>query len=130
MPFCPKCRYEYNPEITTCPDCDERLVTSLPDDEETSQEIIYEDWVQVARLTAPQYAQMLLEALQAKGIPVVIKSGSGHFGQIGQMGMSALAPIGGGYSVMIPRKFIIDADREASIILGDMWEKAKLVDMG
>ncbi len=128
MPFCPKCRYEYNPEIATCPDCNERLVTSLPAEEE-SAEVIYEDWTQVARLTSPQYAEMLLEALQAKDIPIVIQSGSGHFGQVGQMGMSALAPIGGGYSVMIPRTFVAEADREATALLGDVWENAKLVNI-
>jgi hypothetical protein len=128
MPFCPKCRYEYNPEVSTCPDCNERLVTTLPAEEEQS-EVIYEDWTQVARLTSPQYAEMLLEALQAKDIPIVIQSGSGHFGQIGQMGMSALAPIGGGYSVMIPLKFVPEADREATALLGEIWESARLINI-
>ena len=128
MPFCPKCRYEYTPEVATCPDCNERLVTSLPIEEEAA-EVVYEDWTQVARLTSPQYAEMLLEALQAKDIPIVIQSGSGYFGQIGQMGMSALALIGGGYSVMIPLKFVADADREAAALLGEIWEHARLVDI-
>ena len=128
MPFCPNCRYEYEQGVVRCPDCDETLIDSLPIDE-TPQETVYEDWTQVARLTSPQYAEMLLEALQSKGIPIVIQSGSGHFGQIGQMGMSALAPIGGGYSVMIPWKFVPEADREATAILGEVWEAAKLIDV-
>jgi hypothetical protein len=32
MPFCPKCRYEYNPEVKECPDCGEKLVASLGPD--------------------------------------------------------------------------------------------------
>jgi hypothetical protein len=32
MSFCPKCGYEYKPEINLCPDCKEKLVTSLPPD--------------------------------------------------------------------------------------------------
>lgn len=29
MPFCPECKYEYRPDIKTCPDCDVELVDSL-----------------------------------------------------------------------------------------------------
>ena len=32
MPFCPKCRYEYEPSVSICPDCGERLVSSLPEE--------------------------------------------------------------------------------------------------
>ena len=38
MPYCPKCRYEYNPEISTCPDGDERLVISLSETDVESSE--------------------------------------------------------------------------------------------
>lgn len=30
MPFCPKCHYEYQPEVTNCPDCGRALVAELP----------------------------------------------------------------------------------------------------
>jgi len=30
MFFCPKCKYEYNPGIEICPDCDEKLTDNLP----------------------------------------------------------------------------------------------------
>lgn len=30
MPFCPECKYEYRPDIETCPDCDVKLVDELP----------------------------------------------------------------------------------------------------
>lgn len=32
MPFCPECKYEYRPEIRTCPDCHVDLVDELPED--------------------------------------------------------------------------------------------------
>ncbi|MCK5243309.1 hypothetical protein KAR34_12750 [bacterium] len=32
MPYCPKCGYEYQPDINTCPDCNEQLVAFLPPD--------------------------------------------------------------------------------------------------
>lgn len=129
MPYCPSCRFEYKPEIVTCPDCNEKLVAQLPEEDATEDGKSYDDWVQVARLTSQQYSDMLLEALRAKNIPAVIQSGAGYFGQTGQMGPSSFRPIGGGFSLMIPRQFLVDADREANLILGDEWEKAKLIDI-
>jgi len=85
--------------------------------------------VQLARLTSQHYADMITDALRAKEIPVVVISGAGHFGQTGQMGISSFRPIGGGYSVMVPREFIDRADIEGQQILGEEWEKAKLFDV-
>lgn len=137
MPFCPKCRYEYRPEIMVCPDCDEPLVDVLlpendkeddkaADDADTGEA---EGWVPVAVLTSMQYADMLEEALRSRDIPVIIRSGTGHFGPIGTTGPSAIFPIGGGYLVLFHEDTAIDADREAAVVLGDTWEKSKIVDI-
>jgi hypothetical protein len=128
MPFCPNCRYEYEQGVSICPDCNETLVASLPG--ETVQGLPsgmaayssdisdHRDWVQIARLTSYQSADMILEAWHSKNIPAVIVSGAGQFGQTGD----------GAYSLMVPREHFEDADLEASAILGDEWEKVKLVD--
>jgi len=124
------CHYEYEQGVSTCPDCDERLVSSLPEEPpKISEEKTYDEWVQLARLTSQHYADMITDALRAKEIPVVVISGAGHFGQTGQMGISSFRPIGGGYSVMVPREFIDRADIEGQQILGEEWEKAKLFDV-
>jgi hypothetical protein len=128
MPFCPNCRYEYKPEISICPDCNEQLVSSLPpegaenQDDEYSK---YDNWVRIGRLTSQAYANMINEGLQSKNIPVIILSGTGHFGQTGQMGISSFRPIDGGFSVMVPKQFAEDASLEAEIILGQEWINAK-----
>ena len=131
MPYCPKCRYEYNPGIAVCPDCDEQLVAALPEEPDADDdEEVYDDWVQIGRLTSTQYAEMVIEALQAKDIPAVLHSGSGHFGETGQMGPSSFRPVGGGYSLWVPREFADDADQEAEVILGELWQKSRLPDSG
>ena len=126
MPFCPKCRYEYNPGVGVCPDCNEQLVSALPEEPARAEDEVYDDWVQIGRLTSTQYAEMLIEALHAKDIPAILHSGSGHFGETGQMGLSSFRPVGGGYSLWVPRQFADDADQEAEVILGELWQKSRL----
>lgn len=125
MPFCPECRYEYRPGIAQCPDCRADLVAELP---EEAEEKVYENWVQLARFNALQYARMLEQALREEDIPIVVQSGTGHFGQIGSTEL-LLNPIGGGYSIMVPEEFIVKADAVASGMLGEEWESAKLIDI-
>jgi hypothetical protein len=128
MPFCPKCRYEYEIGIGECPDCGARLVDHLPEERaETDDDRQYKDWIPLANLTSQQMAEMVLEALRAKDIPAVIYSGVGYFGQAGAMGSSLYAPVGGAYTLLVPQEYIEDADEEARLILGDDWEKAKII---
>lgn len=127
--FCPSCRYEYKPGISVCPDCNVDLVTELPPEREIGLvENEYDDWVQLARLTSHEYTEMIVEVFNQKNIPVVVHSGTGHFGQTGQMGMSSFRPIGGGYSIMVPREFVEAANTEGEAILGEQWAGAKLDD--
>lgn len=123
MPFCPECKYEYNPGVATCPDCNVDLVAALPEEPE---ERVYENWIQLARFNSLQYARMLEQALREGGIPIVVQSGTGHFGHIGST-EQLLNPIGGGYSIIVPEEFIVKADAVALGMLGEEWESAKLI---
>ncbi|MDF1545196.1 MAG: hypothetical protein P1R58_08860 [bacterium] len=125
MPFCPTCRYEYEPNISKCPDCDEFLVSTLPP-ENAQEEEKERDWVPLAQLTSQQYSQMFLEALRSKGIDAIELSGTGYFGQVGAMGPSASLAIGGGYTIAVSREHLEEADSEGSIIFGDGWEKVRI----
>jgi hypothetical protein len=127
MPFCPKCHFEYNPDVAVCPDCNEKLVETLPETDETIRE--YEDWVALVRLTSHEYAAMIQDALRSKKVPVVVHSETGHFGVTGQLGPSSYRPIGGGYTVLVPKEFVVQADTEGAAILGEDWVKGRLVDI-
>ena len=120
--FCPKCRYEYEPHVFTCPDCGEKLVVTLPEEETEPQ---YENWVELVHLTAKMSADMVVEVFRSKDIPVVVLSEAGYFGQTGQMGPSAFQPIAGFYSILVPEEFASDADNEGAALLGDEWQAAK-----
>jgi len=130
MPYCPSCKYEYKIGIAVCPDCGKKLVDRLPDeDQPNGNETPYKDWIPIARLTSQQLAEMVLEGLRAKDIPAVIDSRAGHFGQTGQFGVSSYRPVGGAYTLMVPKDFIVDADSEAQLILGEEWEKVRIIDI-
>jgi hypothetical protein len=133
MPFCPKCRTEYRHGFTICSDCDAYLIAVLPPEEKeedlSGETQDYKNWIALVRLTSPQYANMIVEILRDKNIPVVIHSGAGHFGKLDQLGISSFRPVGGAYSIMVPRKFIIDANNEGEAILGDIWIDSRLIDI-
>jgi hypothetical protein len=127
MPFCPSCRYEYRSGIDRCPDCGEKLVDKLPDPETEEQERY--DWVPLARLNSYDLAEMVIEAMENEGIPVLSLSGAGHFGVTGQMGMSSYRPIGGGYSIVVPSDRIAEADRVGLAVAGEEWAAARLLEI-
>ena len=130
MPFCPSCEYEYEYGIGECPDCGARLVEKLPPEKEVEEVEGVEDieWVQLARINSKATAEMLKEALENAGIPVVMRSGAGYFGETGQLGPSSYAPVGGGYSFFVDGRKLQEADAIGDGIVGEEWEKARLVD--
>lgn len=132
MPFCPKCRYEYEVGTGLCPDCNVKLVASLADPADFPRGedgVVYDNWVALARLSSSEYADMIEEVLRDNHIPVVTICGTGHFGLTGQMGLSSFRPIGGGYTIAVPEDFVADADACGLSVLGEDWEKGRLVDI-
>jgi hypothetical protein len=128
MPYCPTCRYEYTQGLEICPDCNQRLIDSLPEGSGPNVGTVYEDWVQIGRLTSLQYAELVLGGLRAKDIPAVIISGAGHFGLTGQLSVASYRLVSGDYSLMVPSEYVNDADKEAELILGDVWKSSRSSD--
>ena len=85
MPFCPKCRYEYKPEIWECPDCGVRLVEKLEEEEPEEELITGEsteskdeesfkdtDFVPLATYKTRLSSEILQESLEREGIHSII----------------------------------------------------------
>ena len=70
--YCPRCRYEYKPGISVCPDCGENLVGELPEETEDSFPDI--SFVPLPNLPGRVYAEMVKGVLEKKGIPCFIRS--------------------------------------------------------
>lgn len=129
MPYCPKCRFEYNLEITRCPDCDVELVEQLFEEEvEYSDERSLEEagWVPIGILTANSYAEMVAEGLRDNGIEAEVIAQAGYFGISGMMGDGSYAPGGSGYVILVPTAQVEAANEIAELLLGDIWVKSRL----
>lgn len=132
MPFCPKCRFEYEFGAVVCPDCDEKLVASLkpaPGDDDLDETFPSEEMVPLARMTSRDKAEMLLEALRQASIPAYLHSETGYFGATGQMGVSSYQPVGGGFLLMVHRDHVDEADTFGVGMFGDEWDDLRLVDI-
>jgi len=68
MPFRPKCKFEYIPSVTRCPECGEELVDSLPREAEEPDEEGFEQ-VLLCTIAGELHTSLLRNALVAAGIP-------------------------------------------------------------
>ncbi len=111
MPFCPNCKYEYEPGVTICPDCGAALVDKLP--EEAEPEPV--KYVYLRDVPSRLYAEMLKGALEEKEIPCFIKGDD-----IGIMlgSYSTTSPVR--ISVWVDRNKLFEARKIAQEILGDI----------
>ena len=72
MGFCPKCRYEYEEDVTSCPDCQEQLVDTLSDENGEIRSV--GRFVPLPNLPGRVYAEMVKGALDEQGIPSYIRA--------------------------------------------------------
>jgi len=72
MPYCPVCKYEYNPDVEKCPDCGAKLVESLS--APAGGEPIGEEWVSVYAAQDEMEARIVKAVLEDAGIAVWDKS--------------------------------------------------------
>jgi hypothetical protein len=104
MPFCPVCRYEYNPGVFECPDCREKLVDLLepepsqagPDFLQTGREMIR--FIPMPDLSGSIYSEMVKGALEERGIQCYIGSDGIYRGFMG-VGTPLIPK---GYRIFVP----------------------------
>ena len=113
MPFCPNCKFEYEPEVATCPDCGAALVEALP--ESTAPDTGDDKFVLLRDLPSRLYAQMLEEVLEDQGIPCIIKGEDiGLF-----MGVYGTNPVIS-TTIWVPEHRLEQARKIAEDILGEI----------
>jgi hypothetical protein len=67
MPFCPKCQYEYNSTVKTCPECKEDLVDQFEDMPSV------DDFSEVYMVSNRMEADVVRSILEENGIDYLIR---------------------------------------------------------
>lgn len=96
MSFCPCCKYEYEPHVTRCPDCNIELVAALPREQDDSGQDVR--FVPLPDLPGRVYADMVKATLDEMGIPCYVRSD----GLIDTIGVSGTGPINRGVRIFVP----------------------------
>ena len=107
MPYCPKCRYEYEEGVKECPDCGATLVEKLTD--ESPEDLKY---TPLRSLPSRLYAEMLQEALKKEGIPSIIKGDDVGI-MLGSYGTTSLVEI----TIWVPEEDVERAEEIADQML-------------
>lgn len=106
MPFCPKCRCEYQELIETCPDCAVDLVNEvLPELDEEYQDA---EWVELHTFPGTLYARMAVEMLMREGLSAYSQSTFG--GGIGFGPVTGSDYVGASATV-----FVLEPDYESAL---------------
>jgi len=100
MPYCPKCRCEYDFGIEICSDCDVDLVAEQPPP--IPEDYQNEEWVELYAFPGTLYAGMAIELLNREGIPAYSQS---FFGG-SAMGVSTA----GDYVGAVASVFVLEPD--------------------
>lgn len=101
MPFCPQCRFEYEPNVAVCPECGVPLVAELPPEEGTAQEGEPFEWQELVTVfNTLEYgdAALVESLLQGSDIPAVLTNE--------KVGLAVYAPLAlGGFQIQVPREY-------------------------
>jgi hypothetical protein len=115
--FCPKCRFEYNPGVNVCPDCEIELVSQLP--AEDDPEVAYDEPVPVFESGDMSVLLVAQSMLENEDIPFWLK-GSMVADYVSGGGMG-LNPAGGPYKVLVRT----DDEENAREVLKELEDELK-----
>ena len=111
--LCPVCKNNWDENTTQCPICGHDLTTEEDKDE----------WLIIGDIDDRVSADFAKEALNSHGVPAVIFSRSGFFGNIGLPLHPFYKPGGGIFDIAVQSRFREEAVEILDIILGDRWHR-------
>ncbi len=118
MAYCPNCEYEYRNDLTVCPDCNEKLLSTKPA-ASTSAVVPDDSWVQVGTVKSNGRAGQAKEALDSNNIPSVVMPSKFGPGDVYQALAGAVKPGSDACLIMVPREFKEEAEIIIETVLGE-----------
>jgi hypothetical protein len=122
MGFCPKCKYEYQPGVNVCPDCNEQLVSHLPVTTPSAAVQPDDSWVGVCRVAGGTRTGLAKGALDSNNIPSIVMS-SQFTAMGGAKGLQAALGSAQGDILMVPREYVEEAELILEAILGEDFDR-------
>jgi hypothetical protein len=118
MVYCPRCKEHFAADLTSCPKCNYDFDNEGEDAEEIK-------WTLIGKIGDKTSADYAKETLESYGIPAVLFSESGYFGQVG-LNLPSLTGKGfGKFQIHVPGRNREEAEGILNMILGDSWEKVE-----
>lgn len=118
MPYCPRCKERIADNLTTCPKCGYDFDKNNVDTDK-------HEWIMIAKIFDKTSADYAEETLKSYGVPVVIISESGFFGQVGLNLPSVSGKGYGKFQIHILAPFRQEAEDILNMILGEEWERVE-----
>lgn len=116
MPFCPKCRYEYEPGLMVCPDCAITLVDRLSEKAVIAQSPD-DSWVVVGSVGSRTRSALAKGSLDSNNIPSIILPA-----ELSGQDLAVMTSLGGQGAqnvIMVPKEFQEEARMILEVVFGD-----------
>ena len=109
--ICPECKIELENGKMICPICGW----------ESNEK---QEWVVLGTIKDRPFADLARETLKSMGIPAVVLSRSGFFGDVG-LPLNSVFEGGkvGTYEIKVPQSYINEAADTLDMTLGDQWQR-------
>ena len=114
MVFCPKCEREWKEEFSQCPICGHEL-------QEINDGI--SQWTKHGYIEDKVSADFAVEVLKSYGIPAVVISKSGFFGQVGLPLNPIYSKESALFEISVPTSEVIEAAGILDMAIGKKWQR-------
>lgn len=116
MAYCPKCETDWENGTSECPVCSTELVESKE---------LSAGWTVLGYIEDKMSADFAVETLKTYGIPAVVISKSGFFGEVGLTLNPFYSSKSAQFQISVPIDDVPEACDALDMTLGDKWQRVE-----
>ena len=126
MPFCPTCKFEYQPGHNICPDCGDELVASLDSGASPAAESPDDSWTSICQIGGGMNSTLAKGSLDSNNIPSIVMSSSLDAASFSRLTAGLSGSSAEGNVLMVPREYRDQAVLILQAILGDEFREIEI----